>query len=172
MNKSKEHYANNKQYYKDKLKNWRKEHPEQYKEQLNKEAKRLKSIRENSNEIRLEHNKKCRERYHRQKNITPEVYTYRAAKTRAAKKGLPFTIEISDIDFSGKKCPIFDCELERSEGKLAWNSPSIDRINSKLGYVKDNIQIISTKANTMKSNATKEQLIKFARWVLANEHLL
>lgn len=44
--------------------------------------------------------------------------------------------------------------------------PSIDRIDSTKGYTKDNIQVISSKANTMKSNASVEELRMFAYWVL------
>jgi hypothetical protein len=48
-------------------------------------------------------------------------------------------------------------------------SPSIDRIDCKRGYVKDNIQIISSIANRMKWTATQEQLLTFAKGVLALE---
>ncbi len=39
-------------------------------------------------------------------------------------------------------------------------------IRSSKGYTKDNIQVISRLANQMKANADKEQMIKFAEWIL------
>jgi hypothetical protein len=39
----------------------------------------------------------------------------------------------------------------------------LDKIIPELGYVKGNVRIISTLANTMKSNATKDQLLTFAK---------
>ena len=39
----------------------------------------------------------------------------------------------------------------------------MDKIIPELGYVKGNVRIISTLANTMKSNATKDQLLTFAK---------
>ena len=68
-------------------------------------------------------------------------------------------------------CPVFGFELvygdDGEHGRN--NSPSIDRIDPKKGYVKGNIQIISKLANSMKQNATPEQMMQFAQWVINND---
>jgi hypothetical protein len=45
----------------------------------------------------------------------------------------------------------------KGSGGIA-NSPSLDRIDPTKGYVKGNVWIISSKANTFKSYATHEEL--------------
>ena len=77
---------------------------------------------------------------------------------------MEFTIVKEDIVIS-KHCPYLGLEL-KFFAELS-QAPSLDRLNSKFGYTKDNIQVISRLANIMKSNATKEQLIAFAKGVLA-----
>jgi hypothetical protein len=89
---------------------------------------------------------------------------YNDAKLRAAKKGLEFNIELSDIVIPNV-CPILDIKLEHNVKHSKENSPSIDRIDNTKGYIKGNIQVISTLANNMKNSATFEQLHKFADWV-------
>ena len=87
-------------------------------------------------------------------------------KVKAKKKGLPFDLTLEDIT-SVTHCPVFGWELKRGTmtGKPQHNSPSVDRIVPELGYVKENIQILSNKANSMKSDATPEELIMFAEWI-------
>lgn len=62
------------------------------------------------------------------------------------------------------------CKLERKEYGLGKsfqpNSPSLDKIIPQLGYVKGNIIVMSMKANIMKANATKEELINFSKNIL------
>lgn len=97
----------------------------------------------------------------------PERYLYGSAKQRAKRKGLPFTLEVSDIIIP-EICPILGIALKRNHNNRipAKFSPSLDKIDPHLGYTKDNVQVISYLANTMKQNASKEELIAFAKWVL------
>lgn len=63
-----------------------------------------------------------------------------------------------------KICPAMEIELRYktiSNSKFQCpNSVSIDRINSDKGYVVDNIQILSLKANTIKSDSNCEEVFK------------
>ena len=64
-----------------------------------------------------------------------------------------------------KVCPVLGVKLDwNAKGSGGHeNSPSLDRINSKFGYIKGNVIMKSRLANTMKSNATPEQLNQFCR---------
>ena len=55
-------------------------------------------------------------------------------------------------------CPIFGIKLEFNEAGFRDNSPSIDRIDSTKGYTRDNIQIISWKANRIKGASSLQDL--------------
>lgn len=98
-----------------------------------------------------------------QKNSQRCVFHH--AKERAKKCGIPFTIKYEDIIIP-KKCPYLNIILRRGKGYHCPTSPSLDRIDSSKGYVPGNIQVISYKANEMKSNATKKQLTTFAKNIL------
>jgi hypothetical protein len=83
----------------------------------------------------------------------------RGAKLRAQKKNLPFEISIDDIIIP-EICPVLGIEIKRSEtGIVSPNSASIDRIIPEKGYIKGNIIVVSHRANTIKSNATPEEII-------------
>jgi len=70
-------------------------------------------------------------------------------KTRATKKGLAFNLTLEDIPEIPTLCPVL---------LIPMQVPSLDRIDSKKGYVKGNIRIISNRANILKNNATVEEL--------------
>ncbi len=64
-------------------------------------------------------------------------------------------------------CPVLGISLYPGTGRgPGHNAPSLDRIVPALGYVPGNVQVISHLANSMKRDASPEQLRLFAEWVL------
>jgi hypothetical protein len=90
---------------------------------------------------------------------------YSRARQRALAKNIDFDINPEDIIIP-EFCPYLNIKLEVGNKNSYIKSPSIDRIDITKGYIKGNIQIISMLANTMKSSASIEQLIFFAKSVL------
>jgi hypothetical protein len=90
---------------------------------------------------------------------------FRSKKANATRLGIEFTINFGDIDFP-THCPILGIELDYfSENGWSENSPSFDRLNSFLGYVKGNVAIISMRANRLKNNGTAEEHEKIAKFM-------
>ncbi len=108
-----------------------------------------------------------RKYYYKNKKEHPEKYLLKQAKERAKNRGFDFDLVLEDIVIPSV-CPIMGIPLKYIIGEYSDYSPSIDRIDSTKGYTKDNIWVISSIANRMKWDADKEQLILFARGVLAN----
>ena len=83
-------------------------------------------------------------------------------KTRAKKKGIPFDLELQDIIIPNK-CPIFNVPFVF--GKKSPHNASLDRIDPTKGYVKGNVVVISYRANSIKNDATPEELRLVADYV-------
>ena len=98
----------------------------------------------------------------RKKNIVTSLYL--SCKSRASKKGLEFNLTKEDI-LIPEFCPILKVSIKCGTKQDYSYSPSVDRIDNDRGYTKDNIQVISKKANTMKSNGTQEELLLLAEWI-------
>jgi len=95
-----------------------------------------------------------------------EYFMVRSAKLRAKKYNLPFNLDIEDIHIP-IFCPYLRIKLNLTKGNgRKESSPSLDRIIPELGYIKGNIEVISDKANRMKSNATSRELLDFALAIL------
>lgn len=98
-------------------------------------------------------------------NTDYRVKMLNAAKARAKSKGLEFTLTKADIKLN-KKCPLLGIKIDYSSDKAIThgrkgrqkNSPSLDRIDSSKGYTPDNVWVISSRANTIKNDATLEEL--------------
>lgn len=82
-----------------------------------------------------------------------------SAKGRAKKNNLEFNIDLNYLKtLCVKFCQILGIKLEyHNENHQKLNNASVDRIDSSKGYIKSNCRIISLKANTSKSNSTKEE---------------
>ena len=92
---------------------------------------------------------------------------YHAAKKKGTHVGFKSAAELAAyvLSIAPDKCPVFgEPFAERGVGFSRW-SPSIDKINPALGYVRGNIQVLSVLANCMKRDASPEELNKFADWV-------
>jgi hypothetical protein len=119
----------------------------------------------------LEYQKKSRTRkgvanryYERRKEKDPVIYMWKNAKHRAKwdYNDMEFTLQPEDISIPDV-CPYLQIPFIPLDKRLSY---SLDRIDSTKGYTKDNIQVISRLANKMKNDATKEELILFAKGVL------
>jgi hypothetical protein len=94
------------------------------------------------------------------------------SKIRAKSKNMEYDIDIPyliSIYPTDHICPILGYKMEPDTcGKRGGHkySPSLDRINSKLGYIKGNVQWVSYLANCMFSSANGEDVIRFAKWAI------
>lgn len=91
----------------------------------------------------------------------------RDARRRAKAKNIYFELTEQDIKAVWPEddlCPALNIPLVVSQGEIADNSPSLDRIDINKGYTKDNIQIVSMLANQIMSCATPDQVIKVGQY--------
>jgi hypothetical protein len=88
-----------------------------------------------------------------------------SAKARAHKHDIPFNLTEDDISIPDK-CPVlgFNLESQYGKGRLAYNSPTLDRIRPELGYTKGNVIVVSHRANRIKSDATPYEIKKVAEF--------
>ena len=100
--------------------------------------------------------KKQMQQLHKEKSykVDPKLkalrYILEGAKRRAIKNNLKFNIKIEDIEIP-EYCPIFKTKLEVGH---PHNALSLDRTDNLKGYTKDNVRIISRRANYIKNSGT------------------
>lgn len=131
-----------------------------YKKHIKKIKKRAKDWLSNNPERHRETADKWRE-------ANFETQLYSRAKASAKPRQLEFNIEISDVVIP-EFCPYLGIKLTRHvNGGRQESNASLDRIDNTKGYIKGNVQVISSKANFMKRNASIEELKTFARSILS-----
>jgi hypothetical protein len=77
----------------------------------------------------------------------------RAARRRALRRGVPFSLLPSDLP-TPTTCPILGIPLVRNKRGMSADSPTLDRVIPVLGYVPGNVVVISWLANTIKKDIT------------------
>lgn len=92
----------------------------------------------------------------------------RGAKHRAKLRGLEFDLHESDLIVPAV-CPILKTPIASAMGKglpaaVRRNSPSLERVDNSRGYTRDNVIIVSYRANRLKSDASLEELEALARF--------
>jgi len=99
------------------------------------------------------------------KTDTREFDLWAAAKERADKTGIPFDIELDDIQIP-EVCPVLGIPIDMrlGRGRRQPDSPSLDKFVPDKGYTKGNIQVISWRANWLKNNGTVEEWVRIAQW--------
>lgn len=90
----------------------------------------------------------------------PEKKMLHASKSSAKRRGLEFNLTLDDIVIPDV-CPVLGIPMD---------SPSIDRFDNNKGYTKDNVRIISLRANRLKNNATVEELEKIIKYMKDNNN--
>jgi hypothetical protein len=97
------------------------------------------------------------------------------AKTSSTKREKRKRICVFDITLEDVKNRVQlqnnKCIYTGREFVYAYNEsdkPSIDRIDSNKGYTKDNIQMVTTRANAMKNDMTHEEFLKLIEDIYKN----
>lgn len=111
--------------------------------------------------------KDCRRVYdkeYRRQHI--KKFMFLAAQKRAKESNLDFNLSLEDLpDIFPEYCPVLGIQMEVASDLRSDNSFSLDRIDNSKGYVKGNVDIISWKANRIKSNATPSDLRKILAYM-------
>lgn len=98
-------------------------------------------------------------------NTTPKTrisYLLSRLRTKCTKGDIEFDLTVDDLIIPDR-CPILDIPLVFGNDNSTCtgptdNSPSVDRIDPSKGYTKDNIVVVSQRANRIKNNATIQEL--------------
>jgi hypothetical protein len=77
------------------------------------------------------------------------------------------------------KCALSGVDLEFKRGGTYWggkwcnpNSCTIDRINSNLGYVRGNVQLVTWEVNATKSHLQNQDFIRLCEHVVSHQKVL
>lgn len=97
----------------------------------------------------------------------PVYALWSGARRRAKKAGLPFDLDLDDLHIP-EVCPVLGIPLRHGRTAMGDNSPTLDRVDPRAGYTKDNVVIVSARANFIKRNASASELRAIADYMDAH----
>jgi hypothetical protein len=106
-------------------------------------------------------------RKHELRRLDPVHNLLDHARQRAKRKGLEFSLRRVHIVIP-PVCPVLGIPISKINGVTHHGSPSIDRIDNAKGYVPGNVRVISYRANSLKSNATPDEIRLVYMDILSN----
>ncbi len=95
------------------------------------------------------------------------VTACKSSKRRSRDKNLPFNLTSDYLESIFPKnciCPILGYKMKVSNITLGKLSPTLDRVNPRLGYIKGNVEFVSNIANCMMTSATGKDIKRFVKW--------
>lgn len=138
-------------------------------------------LRKNYAKLSLKEGKTCKscsnkttENSHRGWHRGVRVSWYNKFETSAKLRGLTWELTIDDVadllDKQEGKCALTGWDIEFPESGHAQKAPaSIDRINSSLGYVLGNVQLLTRHVNMMKQAYDNDYFIEVCKAVANRE---
>jgi hypothetical protein len=142
------------------------------------ECKEMQSyLRKNYAEESLKLNKLCKscsnkktDNCHRGWHRGIRISWYNKFKTGAETRGLEWSLTPDDVadlmEFQNSKCALTGWSIEFPERGSPQKAPaSLDRIDSKRGYTKDNTQLLTRQVNMMKQQYSQEEFIAVCKAV-------
>jgi hypothetical protein len=132
-------------------------------------------LRRNYAEISLSLNKKCKKcssgnNSHKGWHRNVRISWFNKFKTGADTRGIFWGLTVDDVadlmELQNSCCALTGWELEFPEAGQQCKAPaSLDRIDSKKGYTKDNTQIVTRQVNMMKQHYSQEDFISVCKAV-------
>lgn len=104
----------------------------------------------------------------RRRKQDPFAFALAQLRRNAKKRGQEFSVTMKDFLPLPTHCPVLNVELDYS-GAGTRNAASIDRTDCSKGYVPGNVVVMSRRANTLKNDASREELRKVLEYIEKNK---
>lgn len=92
-------------------------------------------------------------------------YLLQQARARANRKGIDFSLSEDDILPLPEHCPVLGIPLRSGQFVRDPQSFTLDRVDNSKGYTPDNVRVISFRANTLKADASVDELRSLVRYM-------